>query len=121
MAEHLGYWDYDSDELVSCSACGWSGPGSAGENIFHELLDVTCPQCDTMLLIVSFPTLAETRAAAAAGKREAMVELRRIERANRRQPKVVSVLPLNHTAEEEATFMRVVNGDPPADDLDTSV
>ena len=47
--------------------------------IFDELIDGSCPRCDTMLAIRSLPTLDEIRAAAAIGIPEAVAELRSIE------------------------------------------
>lgn len=73
-AEQLAYWDYDRDAALTCE-CGWSGVGVGNESYFDELLDVRCPSCSTMLLIVAFPTSAETRAAAAAGNPRAQAEL----------------------------------------------
>ena len=40
---------------------------------------MTCPRCDRMLLIVPYPTRAETEEAAAAGNEEAIAELKRTE------------------------------------------
>jgi tetratricopeptide (TPR) repeat protein len=74
-AKHLNYWDYDRASEVTCPSCGWSGAGAGNESYFDELLDVRCPECETMLLIVAFPTLEETRAAAAAGNPLAQAEL----------------------------------------------
>lgn len=80
----LGFWDYDGDAPLSCPACGWTGCGSGHENLFQDLLDIRCPTCDDMLLIVKYPTLVETRVAAAAGDRRAQAELREIEAAEAR-------------------------------------
>ena len=77
-AKQVRYYDYDRSEPVECR-CGWSGLPGAYEDYFHELLDVTCPACDSMLLIVPYPTFEQTRAAAADGNEEAIAELRRIE------------------------------------------
>lgn len=71
----LTYWEYDREAPITCPDCGWSGRGADNEDYFEELLDVRCPECDRMLLIVSFPTAAETRAAAAAGNPQAQAEL----------------------------------------------
>ena len=65
--QHLAYWDYDPDGPLKCPACGWHGSGKGLEELFRELLDVKCPQCACILLIVMHPTDDETRAAAAAG------------------------------------------------------
>jgi hypothetical protein len=66
IAKHLRYWDYDRDAVISCD-CGWNGPAAGNEETYSQLLDVHCPRCQRMLLIVSFPTVGETREAAAAG------------------------------------------------------
>ena len=82
-AKQVKYYDYDRSEPVECG-CGWSGLPGAYEDYFHELLDVTCPDCDSMLLIVPFPTYEQTRAAAADGNEEAIAELQRIEERERK-------------------------------------
>ena len=74
-AKHVNYWDYDPNATLTCPACGWAGSGAGNESYFEELLDVRCPDCDRMLLIVAFPTIEETRAAAAAGNPRAQAEL----------------------------------------------
>ena len=74
-AKHLRYWEYDREATVECYACGWSGRGSQNEEHFEELLDVRCPTCEVMLLIVSYPTIGETREANGAGNERAVAEL----------------------------------------------
>ena len=51
--------------------------------MFDELFDVCCPSCDTMLLIVGYPTFAEIEEAAKRGNEEALRELRLIKDASR--------------------------------------
>lgn len=79
-ASRLPYWEYHRESSVTCTRCGWSGPASSGERFHQDLLDVTCPDCAQMLLIVPFPTIEETRAAAAAGDRRARAELPHVEK-----------------------------------------
>lgn len=74
-ARHLGSWEYDRDAELTCPSCGWVGRGADNEELYEELLDVCCPECDRMLLIVPHPTGDETRAAAAAGNPRAQAEL----------------------------------------------
>jgi hypothetical protein len=74
-SEYVNFWDYDRDAVVSCPSCGWTGRPGDNEGIHRDLLDVCCPECKRMLLIVPFPTGAETRAAAAAGNQLAQAEL----------------------------------------------
>ena len=74
------YWDYDDQAELTCPACGWRGRAKdADREHFSELFDVSCPACDQMLLIVSYPTLEETREAAERGNEDAQRELGRIE------------------------------------------
>lgn len=78
-ATHLAYWDYDPEGQVECPVCGWSGQAGSNQETFKDVLDVRCGSCDTMLLIVAFPTLAETRETAAAGNPRAQAGLPDIE------------------------------------------
>jgi len=81
MAEHLSYYEYDESRAVSC-ACGWHGTAGEGSREYYaELFDVSCPRCDSMLLIVPKPTAEETRKAAAAGDPRAIENLAFVERA----------------------------------------
>lgn len=73
-ARILSFYDYDRERSISCP-CGWSGICSENEDYFREVLDVRCAKCDRMLLIVEYPTHAQTRAAAAEGHRQAIKDL----------------------------------------------
>jgi hypothetical protein len=44
--------------------------------LLGDLLDASCPRCDTMLAIRSHPTIDETQAAAEAGDPRAIAQLR---------------------------------------------
>ena len=79
-AKHLAYWEYDPDATIECPACGWAGRCEDHQRLFRDLLDVECLDCERMLLIVSFPTDDETRAAAAAGNKEARREMAEVKR-----------------------------------------
>lgn len=79
MARHVGFWEYDASAPLTCGGCEWKGTGGGNEEHFSDLFDVRCPVCETMLLIVSFPTIAETRAAAAAGNEAALAELQTLQ------------------------------------------
>lgn len=78
-AKYLQYWSYDPDAALSCPNCGWTGCGRDSQEMYEDLLDVCCPGCEQMLLIVPFPTDEETRAAAAAGNPAAQRELTTVE------------------------------------------
>ncbi|CAA0138253.1 Bis(5'-nucleosyl)-tetraphosphatase PrpE [asymmetrical] [Mycolicibacterium vanbaalenii] len=85
MATIIQYWDYDPETPTTCPPCGWTGPTRGLYEQYAEFFDITCPTCSTMLLIVMFPTLTETEAAAAAGNRLAQQELPGIEAQDRAQ------------------------------------
>jgi hypothetical protein len=55
-SEYANFWDYDRDAVVSCPSCGWTGRPGDNEGIHRDLLDVCCPECKRILLIVPFPT-----------------------------------------------------------------
>ena len=77
----LGAYEYRENERLACPHCGWSGQaGEADRGFYEELFDVSCPRCEKMLLVVSYPTIEETRRAAAAGNDAAKRELPNIER-----------------------------------------
>jgi len=68
-------------QTFHCPACGWSGrpfDDMAPEG-FRELMHFECGACEMILVIVVYPTVEETRTAAAAGNAEAKWELRRWE------------------------------------------
>lgn len=56
-ARIIAYNDYSKDHPLLCPVCGWQGsPQDGGIVEFHDdLLDVSCPCCDKMILIVSYP------------------------------------------------------------------
>lgn len=63
-------------QVFSCR-CGWSGTVEEMYRTLHNaLMDFECPSkdCDTMLVIVNYPTREETLRAAAAGNEEAIRE-----------------------------------------------
>lgn len=75
------YGDYRSCEF-HCR-CGWFGPyGDLATEAHRDLLDASCPQCDTMLAIVSYPLEEETREAAREGNREAQRALPNVDQRN---------------------------------------
>lgn len=76
--------DYDADAPLSCPACGWVGTGAGNEEFYDALFDVCCPECNRMLLIVTFSTVGETRQAAADGDPSAVASLPDIEERQKR-------------------------------------
>ena len=78
-ARVVRWYDVGEHHRFAC-ACGWSGAfREMSISGFDELVDGSCPSCDTMLIVRSFPTKDEIREAAAAGNREAAEELARME------------------------------------------
>ena len=56
-AKVLHFGQYDKKAPLECPACGWSGRGEEGDvESFEEVFDVSCPECDRMLLVVSSAT-----------------------------------------------------------------
>jgi hypothetical protein len=53
-AKMLEYTDYNENMPIQCSVCGWKGtPKDSGWiEYYDELFDVSCPNCEKMLLIV---------------------------------------------------------------------
>ncbi len=72
----IEYFDFRDDMAVTCPHCGWSG--RAGDTFLEmssevaPVLDRECPRCLHIVLVVPFPTIAQTRAAAEAGNEEAI-------------------------------------------------
>ena len=60
-AKIIEYADYDENHLLECPVCGWQGsPKESGWIEYHDdLLDVSCPNCEKMLLVVSYPLVAK--------------------------------------------------------------
>ena len=73
------WYDLQEHDEFICQ-CGWTGVFREMSNgFFDELIDDSCPRCDTMLAIRSLPTLDEIREAAAVGIPQAVAELRSID------------------------------------------
>jgi hypothetical protein len=71
MDRHRSYYEVEMTDSISCP-CGWSGTVFDGFEPYGELYDVRCEECNRMLLIVSYPTVEETKEAAAAGNPRAI-------------------------------------------------
>lgn len=60
---NVNYHDDWRERLWKCGHCGWEGTGAelrTGET-FDELMEMDCPACAEKILVVSYPTLAESR------------------------------------------------------------
>lgn len=78
--------DYFSDwkqRTWQCSRCSWSGAGSrASQELFAELFELNCPDCDARLATVPLPTHDSIMRAAANGHPEAISMLDDVVRAD---------------------------------------
>jgi hypothetical protein len=85
VSKQFRYYDDWRTQAFVCPNCNWTGKSTElDKDHFQDLFDAKCPKCLTILAIISNPTAAETRAAAAAGNPEAIHELGRIEQAESR-------------------------------------
>lgn len=63
MAEHFSYYNNWRSAILTCAKCGWHGTFEQGAvDYFEELMDSSCPTCDTILATVTHPTDDETEA-----------------------------------------------------------
>ena len=52
-AKVIRYRQFDSRKHLTCPSCGWHGRGDdADMNFFAECADVSCPDCEKMLLVL---------------------------------------------------------------------
>jgi hypothetical protein len=58
-ASIIEYKDYNEAIALTCPVCGWKGVVSEGDvNTDSDYaLDVSCPNCEKMLLVVNYPTV----------------------------------------------------------------
>jgi (p)ppGpp synthase/HD superfamily hydrolase len=74
----MNYYEYDENATLTCNRCGWSGKAKdADKEYFDQLFTVDCPNCGNLpsLLAVEYPTIQETKDAAAGGNKEAVSNL----------------------------------------------
>ncbi len=71
---------------VTCD-CGWAGTWEdLDQEPFEQLLQLSCPECDTHTNVL-FPTTAEIRDAAAAGNPDALKQLQSVDQQRERRTK----------------------------------
>ena len=69
MSDYFSSW---RDRGFTCGRCAWTGTAEeASHELFAELFEVNCPQCDARLDLVLLPTDASIRRAAKQGHPEA--------------------------------------------------
>ncbi len=62
-AKIIEYADYNENMPLQCPVCKWKGtPKKSGWiGYYDDLLDVSCPNCEKMLLIVSYPLVKNVK------------------------------------------------------------
>ena len=73
----MSRFEYEEDweeEILTCSECNWKGTFREGDTeMYAEVMDSSCPNCDIILAVMSYPTTAE-----AAGYGDEVVDLTHI-------------------------------------------
>lgn len=56
-AKIIEYRDYNENAVIECPVCKWNGSSVSAiiNTDSHFALDVSCPVCDKMLLVASYP------------------------------------------------------------------
>jgi hypothetical protein len=63
MTTQFEYYDDWKTPILECAQCGWKGTFEQGAvDYFGEVMDSSCPGCEKMLAIVSYPSSEETEA-----------------------------------------------------------
>ncbi len=110
-AARIVAWDAVRDSDTFECSCGWRGTfDECATELFSELMDASCPRCDTMLVVRSFATHDETRQAAADGDPGAIAELNGLDRvkarwARAKQSQLTSSSPLPELTGEGIEFL----------------
>ena len=74
----MNYYDYNKNQILTCKHCLWSGEAKDGSiEYFDQLFVVDCPNClePPSLIMVDYPTIEETKEAAAKGIEEGLSNL----------------------------------------------
>ncbi len=62
MAKRFGYYDNWKSAILHCRQCGWKGTFEEGSvEIHRDWMDTSCPTCDELLAVVSYPTNEESK------------------------------------------------------------
>jgi hypothetical protein len=85
-------WDYDPDEEVTCSRCGWTGRAGDYQEQHQALLEVRCAECDQWLIGVLPGSIRSLRKAAVVGNRRAIAALAEAEEDARWESKRMATL-----------------------------
>lgn len=79
----MSYFEYFSNwrDHTFTHSCGWTGKHSeASQELFNELFELNCPQCEGRLAVISLPTATQIKNAAKEGNAEALEMLDQVNR-----------------------------------------
>ena len=80
MAKTIEYYDYDENDVIKCPACSWSGKAKNGEKEYYsDLFDVSCPNCNQMILIVPHPLTEDVKKEYAKGNPKAKDDIHQVQ------------------------------------------
>ena len=55
-AKIMQYQDYDENQKIECPICHWQGKAKGGDIEYYDvLMDISCPKCEKMILIIDYP------------------------------------------------------------------
>ncbi len=60
-AKIIEYAQFSENDTLCCPVCGWEGTSKGNKEFYDDLLDVSCPQCTKMLLVVSYPLVGKSK------------------------------------------------------------
>lgn len=56
----IEYADFSREIQLECPECHWRGKAGDGDiEHYEDLMDVSCPGCEKMLLIINYPQLKD--------------------------------------------------------------
>ncbi|MEX0621829.1 MAG: HD domain-containing protein [Candidatus Woykebacteria bacterium] len=61
-AKIIDYYDYEKEQLLECPVCSWRGKAKDGNMDYSDdLFDLSCPKCNQMVLVVSYPLMEDVK------------------------------------------------------------
>ena len=57
-ARIIEYSEFKDEEILECPICHWKGTAEGNKEYYDDLFDVSCPICDKMILVVSYPLVS---------------------------------------------------------------
>ena len=60
MSRIFEYEESWEEQILTCTECNWKGTFREGDTeMYAEVMDSSCPNCDIILAVVSYPTTVE--------------------------------------------------------------